>query len=109
LIAVTVASSEEKLMNHQKLFDSAISVADWLKSAPDNPKWINQKEDLIQSANNFKKRRSLISKKRDAKRDGSNISKPLYNASKQQKQVLVTNLNTASLKLIQLFQSWGGG
>jgi hypothetical protein len=28
LITVTVASNEEKLMNHQKLFDSAISVSD---------------------------------------------------------------------------------
>jgi hypothetical protein len=33
------------------------------------------------------------------------IPKPLYGASKQQKQVLATNLNMASLKLVQLFQS----
>jgi hypothetical protein len=45
------------------------------------------------------------SSKRGAKRDGSKIPKPLYGASKQQKQILVTNLNMTSLKLVQLFQS----
>jgi hypothetical protein len=66
--AEAVPSGEEKLMNHQELFGSATSASDWLKSASDHPKWMNQKEDLIQSANDLKKRRSLISKKRCKKR-----------------------------------------
>jgi hypothetical protein len=56
------------LMNHKELFVSATPASDWLKSAPDHPKWMNQKEDLIQSANDLKKSWSLISKKRCKKR-----------------------------------------
>ncbi len=60
--AEAVASGGE--VNHQELFGPATPVSDWLKSAPDHPKWMDQKEDLIQSANGLKKRRSLVSKKR---------------------------------------------
>ncbi len=102
LAAVAVSSGEEKLVDHQELFDPAIPVSDWLKSAPDNLKWMNQKEDLIQSANDLKKRRSLVSKKRCKKRRFKNLKN---RCKMQQKQVLATNLNTASLKLVQLFQS----
>jgi hypothetical protein len=104
LAAVTVASGGEKLVNHKELNASVTPDSDWLKSAPDNPKWTDQKEGLIQSANGPKKRRSLVSKKR-CKKKRLKIPKPLYGASKQQNQVLATNLNMASLKLVQLFQS----
>jgi hypothetical protein len=80
LTAVTVASGEEKLMNHKELFDPATPASDWLKSAPENPKWTDQKEDLIQSANEPKKRWFLISKKTCKKRR-LKISKSLYGAS----------------------------
>jgi hypothetical protein len=58
LAAVAAASGGEISV------DQITSASDWLKSASDNPKWMNQKEDLIQSANGPKKRRSLVSKKR---------------------------------------------
>jgi hypothetical protein len=116
-VAEIVSSGEGKLMNHQKLFDSATSVSDWLKSVSNHFKWMNQKKNLIQSANNLKKRRSLISKKRYKKSRFSHhqkrckkrrfkIPKPLYNKSSKTK-FLVINLNSANLKLGQLFQSWG--
>jgi hypothetical protein len=108
-------SGGEKLVDHQELFGPATPASDWSKSAPDNPKWMDQKEDLIQSVNGPKKRRSLVSKKRckksrsptkkRCKKRRLKIPKPLYGASRQQKQVLATNLNMASLKLVQLFQS----
>jgi hypothetical protein len=105
LAAVAAPSGGGKLVDHKELFGPATPASDWLKSAPDNPKWMDQKEDLIQSANGPKKRRSLVSKKRckkrrslvskkrckesrspppskrGAKRDGSKIPKPLYGAS----------------------------
>ncbi len=62
LAAVAAASGGEISV------DQITPASDWLKSAPDNPKWMDQKEDLIQSANGFKKRRSLVSKKRCKKR-----------------------------------------
>jgi hypothetical protein len=80
LAAVAVPSGGGKLVNHQELFGPATPASDWLKSAPDNPKWMDQKEDLIQSTNGPKKRRSLVSKKRCKKRRFK-IPKPLYGAS----------------------------
>jgi hypothetical protein len=79
--AEAVPSGEGKLVDHQELFGSAISASDWLKSVPDNLKWMDQKEDLIQSTNDSKKRRSLVSKKRCKKRRFK-ISKSLNGASK---------------------------
>jgi hypothetical protein len=115
LAAVTAASGEQ---DHEEL-NATVLASDWLKSVPDNLKWTDQKEDLIQSANELKKRRSLISKKRckksrslikkRCKKRRLKISKPLYGTSKQQNRFwsLITNLNMTSLKLIHLFQSWG--
>ncbi len=115
LTAVTAASGEQ---DHEEL-NATVLASDWLKSVPDNLKWTDQKEDLIQSANELKKRRSLISKKRckksrslikkRCKKRRLKISKPLYGTSKQQNRFwsLITNLNMTSLKLIHLFQSWG--
>jgi hypothetical protein len=49
------------------------------------------------------KRVDLLSAKRGAKRDG--LKSQTAVRCKQQKQILVTNLNMTSLKLVQLFQS----
>ncbi len=76
LAAVTVVSSgEEKLMAHKELFGLAIPASDWSKSAPDNPKWMNQKKDLIQSVNDPKKSRSPTKKR--CKKRRLKIPKPL--------------------------------
>jgi hypothetical protein len=79
--AVTaVSSGGEKLVDHKELYGPGTPDPDWLKSAPDNLKWTDQKEDLIQSANGLKKRRFLIIKKRCKKRR-LKIPKSLYSAS----------------------------
>jgi hypothetical protein len=85
-----VLSGGEKLVAHKELFGPATPASDWLKSAPDNPKWTDQKEDLIQSANGPKKSRFSTKKrckksrsltKKRCKKRRLKIPKPLYGAS----------------------------
>jgi hypothetical protein len=55
--------------------NSVDSNSDWLKDAPNDPEWIDQKAHLVNTANGFKKRRFRC-KKRCKKRRSKNPKNP---------------------------------
>jgi hypothetical protein len=55
--------------------NSVNSNSDWLKDAPDDPKWMNQKAHFMNTANGPKKRR-LRCKKRCKKPRFKNLKNP---------------------------------
>jgi hypothetical protein len=62
---------EDKISSHASV-DSVDSNSDWLKDAPDDPEWMDQKAHLMETANGPKKRR-LRCKKRCKKRRSKNL------------------------------------
>jgi hypothetical protein len=61
---------EDKISSHASV-DSVDSNSDWLKDAPDDPEWMDQKAHLMETANGSKKRRFRC-KKRCKKRRSKN-------------------------------------